>query len=123
MKRNRLFFKVVIAVVILLSVAYLKAGHINLPGHGNRENRNLRESVISHVSSALSPGERAEFGGKFSCEDYKENGDVRFSANVIYYVVSANGDRVGHMAHVVCNEDKDKILEWREIRAESQPIE
>ena len=80
-----------------------------------RENKNLEEAVVRHASSLLADGGMVEFVSKYLCEDYKENGEVRFSANVIYYVVSADGTKEKHTAHIVCNEDKDRIIEWKDI--------
>lgn len=69
-------------------VTLAKSGHLHLPNHGNWEKKNFGEAVVNQVSSRLSNSEKVEFGSKFLCEDYKENNEVRFSANVIYYVVS-----------------------------------
>ena len=69
---------------------------------------------LNHVSNTLTDGETVEFRGKYNCEDYKENGDVRFSANVIYDVISNDGTKERRTAHVICNEDKDIIIEWRD---------
>ena len=80
---------VVASAVTVLVFGSCKFKH--LPGHGNRENENLKESVINHVSSTLTNGETVEFDSKYSCEDYMENGQVRFSADVIYYIVSKDG--------------------------------
>ena len=107
---------VLVITGVMLFVSCVKCGHFNLPGHGNRENTNLIESVVNHVSSQLNNGEKVEFGSKYLCEDYKEKGEVRFSANVIYYVVSKDGSKEKHTAHVVCNEDKDRIIEWKELK-------
>ncbi|MCE2615755.1 hypothetical protein [Phocaeicola oris] len=114
MKKSK-FIKLVGCIVIMLLVALAKKGHIHLPGHGNWENKNFEEAVVNYVSSLLINGEKVEFGNKFLCEDYKENDEVRFSANVIYYVVSRDGTKEKHIAHVVCNEDKDRIIEWKDI--------
>lgn len=114
MKRNLIY--IVGGFVIVMLWAYAKSGHFNLPGHGNWENKNFEEVVVNHASSRLNNGEKIEFGGKYYCEDYKENDEVRFSANVIYYVVSNDGSKEKHVAHVVCNEDKNRIIEWKDIK-------
>lgn len=103
----------VIASATVLVIGSCRLSH--LPGHGNWENKNLQESVISHVTSTLTNGETVEFGSKYSCEDYMENGEARFSANVTYYVVSKDGSKEMRTAHIVCNEDKDSILKWKDI--------
>ncbi len=100
-----------IGVMVLAS-----SGHLHLPGHGNRENKHFEEAVISHVQTTLNQAKKVEFGSKSLCKDYKENGEVRFSAQVTYYLVSENGVKERHIAQVVCNEDKDKIIEWNEIK-------
>lgn len=100
-----------IGVMVLAS-----SGHLHLPGHGNRENKHFEEAVISHVQTSLDQAKKVEFGSKSLCKDYRENGEVRFSAQVTYYLVSENGVKERHIAHVVCNEDKDKIIEWNEIK-------
>lgn len=112
---RRRFIKIVGSIAIVLLVAYATCGHINLPGHGNRENKNFEEAVVNHVASHLTNGEEVEFFSKFSCKDYKVNGDVRFSAKVIYFVVSKKGAKDMYIAQVVCNEDKNKILEWKNL--------
>ena len=98
---------VAVCIAILMLFAFAKGGHINLPGHGTRENQNLKEAVLGHVSSTL--------GSKYLCEDFMDNGEARFSANVIYYVISLDGTKEQHIAHVICNEDKDRIIEWQDI--------
>ena len=35
--------------------------------------------------------------------------------NIPHYVVSADGTKEKHTAHIVCNEDKDRIIEWKDI--------
>ena len=112
---KRKWFYIICCFAIVMLWAYAKSGHINLPGHGNRENKNLEEAVVKHASSLLADGGMVEFVSKYRCEDYKENGEVRFSANVIYHVVSADGTKEKHTAHIVCNEDKDRIIEWKDI--------
>lgn len=118
MKKGRFIKATIFFLLIVILVLYAKSGHFNLPGHGNWEDNNLKNSVVNHVSPTLRKGRMVEFGGKFSCEDYKDNKDneVRFSANVIYYVVSNDGKREQHIAHIVTNEDKDSIIEWNEIK-------
>ncbi len=103
-----------LAIVIVVLIVFGRCGH--LPGHGNREESNLKEVVENCVSSTLKDGETVEFGGRYDCEDYKENDEVRFSAKVTYDVVSKDGTKVRHTAFVVCNEDKDKIIEWKELK-------
>ncbi len=44
-----------------------------------------------------------------------EKDEVRFSANIVFYVISEDGTPEKHIAHVVCNEDKDRIIEWKDI--------
>ena len=114
MKKSQ-FKNLAVFIVFVMFIALAKSGHINMPGHGNWENNNFEKAVVHHASSILNTGEKVEFGSKFFCEDYKENDEVRFSANVIYYVVSSDGTKKKHVAHVVCNEDKDRIIEGKEI--------
>lgn len=102
-------------IVFVLIIMFAKNGHIHLPGHGNVENQNLEEAVVAYVSSTLADGKKVEFVSKYLCEDYMENDEVRFSANVIYNIISWNGQKERHTAHVVCNEDKDKIIEWKDL--------
>ncbi|MBR1882875.1 MAG: hypothetical protein IJ808_07700 [Muribaculaceae bacterium] len=102
-------------LALVLLAAYASSGHLHAPGHGNWENKNFEESVVSHVSSQLAHGERVEFGGKYLCEDYKEDGEARFSAYVDYYVVAANGAKQKRTACVICNEDKNQILDWEDL--------
>jgi len=104
-------------IIIALCVMTVLCCNCNTPGHGNWENKNLEETVIKHVSANLAKGEKAEFGGKYMCEDYKENDEVRFSATVIYYVVAKNGTKSKHEAKVITNEDKNEIIEWQNINA------
>jgi hypothetical protein len=118
MKKNR-FIKITGCIILVMLVALAKSGHLHLPNHGNWENKNFEKAVVNQVSSRLSNSEKVEFGSKFLCEDYKENNEVRFSANVIYYVVSINGTKEKHIAHVISNEDKDRIIEWKEIKNNS----
>ena len=113
MEKSKLI-KVVGIIVVVLLVLYAQASHINLPGHGNRENKNLQEAVVNYAASKLTNGETVEFGTKYNSEDYKENGEVRYSATVEYYVVAKDGSKVKHTAQVVTNEDKDKIIEWKD---------
>lgn len=103
-------------IVLVMLVSYCKNDPIHLPGHGNWEEKNLKEAVVNHVSTTLTDGETVEFRGKYNCEDYKENGEVRFSANVIYEVFSKDGTKERRTAHVICNEDKDKIIEWKDVK-------
>lgn len=110
---KKLTKKIVVASVVTMLV--IGSCKMHMPGHGNWENKNLKESVISHVSSTLTNGETVEFGSKYSCDEYMENGQARFSANVIYYVVSKNGTKKKCTAHVICNEDRDRIIEWKDI--------
>lgn len=111
---KKLTKKIVVASVVTMLV-FGSCNLKHMPGHGNWENKNLKESVISHVSSTLTNGETVEFGSKYSCDEYMENGQARFSANVIYYVVSKNGTKKKCTAHVICNEDRDRIIEWKDI--------
>ncbi|MBR5118189.1 MAG: hypothetical protein IK100_06030 [Muribaculaceae bacterium] len=102
-----------IALVMLFACS--KSGHIHLPGHGNVEKQNLKEAVVNHVSSTLTNGETVEYGGNSGNNYYEENGEVRFSTDVVYYVVAPNGAKEKRKAQVVCNEDRDKIIEWKDI--------
>lgn len=111
--------KITLYAAILLFIAYLKAGHINMPGHGNQEEQNLEKAVSDHVFPTLSNGETIKFGYKYSCNDYMENGEARFSAIIVYHIVASNGEKTGHTAHIVCNEDKTRILKWQEIKNNS----
>ena len=109
-----ILIKIIGIIVVVLLVLYAQAGHINLPGHGNREQKNLQEAVVNYAASKLTNGETVEFGTKFNSNDYKENGEVRYSATVEYYVVAKDGSKVKHTAQVVTNEDKDKIIDWKD---------
>lgn len=113
MEKNKLI-KIIGIIVVVLVVLYAQSGHINLPGHGNREQKNLQEAVVSYAASQLTNGETVEFGTKYNSNDYKENGEVRYSATVEYYVVAKDGTKVKRTAQVVTNEDKDKIIEWKD---------
>jgi len=115
MKRNNFFKLLSGCIIIVMLFIVIKNGHINLPGHGNLENQNLEKTIVSHVSSNLLNGETVEFDSKYLCKDYKDNDEKRFSANVIYYVISKDGAKEKHVAHVICNEDKDRIIEWKDI--------
>ena len=97
----------------MLVVCSCKFSH--LPGHGNVENKNLQESVIKHVSSTLTNGETVEFGTKYNCDDYMQDGEARFAANVTYYVISKDGTKQQHTARIVTNEDKDVVLDWKDL--------
>ena len=101
MEKNKIIKAIGIIVVALL-LLYAQAGHINLPGHGNREQKNLQEAVVSYAASQLTNGETVEFGTKY------------YSATVEYYVVAKDGTKVKRTAQVVTNEDKDKIIEWKD---------
>ena len=102
-------------VVFVLLIMFAKNGHIHLPGHGNVENQNLEEAVVAHVTSTLADGKKVEFVSKYLCEDYMENDEVRFSANVVYDIISERGQKERHTAHVITNEDKDKIIDWKDL--------
>lgn len=102
-------------IVIVLLIMFAKNGHIHLPGHGNVENQNLQEAVVAYVSSTLADGKRVEFVSKYLCEDYMENDEVRFSANVVYDIISEMGQKERHTAHVITNEDKNKIIDWKDL--------
>ena len=114
MKRNN-YFKLSSCIIIVILFIAIKNGYINWPGHGNLENLKFEETVVSHVVSNLPDDETVEFGSKFLCKNYKDNGKVRFSANVVYFIVSKDGVKKKHIAHVICNENKDRIIEWRNI--------
>lgn len=103
-------------VLLIMIFVLVSTGYLHLPGHGNRENMNFEELVTNYVLTTLAQRKKVEFGNRFSCQDYKENGELRFSANVTYYLVSENGVKEMHIAHVVCNGKKDKIIEWKEIK-------
>ncbi|MCR5575312.1 MAG: hypothetical protein K6F78_10920 [Bacteroidaceae bacterium] len=113
MEKGKLI-KIIGIIVVVLLVLYAQAGHINLPGHGNREQKNLQEAVVNYAASQLTNDETVEFGTKYNSNNYKENGEVRYSATVEYYVVAKDGSKVKHTAQVVTNEDKDKIIDWKE---------
>lgn len=113
MEKGKLI-KIIGIIVVVLVVLYAQAGHINLPGHGNREQKNLQEAVVNYAVSQLTNDETVEFGTKYNSNNYKENGEVRYSATVEYYVVAKDGSKVKHTAQVVTNEDKDKIIDWKE---------
>lgn len=101
--------------MVIMLIVLASAGQLHLPGHGNMTNRSFEEAVVSHVQATLAKGEKVELGSRFLCKDYKENGELRFACNVTYCVVSENGVKEMHTAHVVCNGDKDRIIEWKEI--------
>lgn len=103
-------------ILLIMFFVLVSTEHLHLPGHGNRENRSFEELVTNHVQTTLTQRKKVEFGNRFSCQDYKENGKLRFSAYVTYYLVSENGGKEMHIAHVVCNGNKDKIIEWKEIK-------
>lgn len=114
--KRKIFFKLSgCIIIVMLFIVISKNGPINLPGHGNLENQNLEKTVVSHVSSTLLNGETVEFDSKYHCRDYKENDEIRYSANVIYYVISKEGVKEKHIAHVICNEDKNRIIEWKGV--------
>ena len=115
MKKSNVIKSAVCIAAIVMLFTFATSGHFNLPGHGNWEDQNLKEAVLGYVSSTLTNGETVEFGGKYLCNDYMENGEARFSANVIYYVVAKDGTKGQRIAHVICNEDKDRIIEWQDV--------
>ena len=119
MKKSK-FMKIAACIALVLLVAFVTSGHIHLPGHGNRENKNFEKAVVAYVSSLFTNGEKVEFGEKFLSEDYKENNEVRYAATVVYYVVSGTGAREKHTARVICNEDRDRIIEWKELTNSSE---
>ena len=112
MKKNRFLSG---CTVLLLAICFASCVHVHLPGHGNVEKENLKEAVVNHITSTLTNGETVEFVGSYNNDYYKDNGEVRFSSNVIYYVITPDGSKEKHTAHVVCNEDRDKIFEWKDI--------
>lgn len=114
MKRNNLQ-KICGIVIFVLLIMFAKNGHLHLPGHGNVEEQNLRQAVVDHVSSTLADGKKVEFVSKYLCEDYMEKDEVRFSANVVYDIISGRGQKERHTAHVITNEDKDKIIDWKDL--------
>lgn len=120
--KNKLLTVALCLVIVIIAVC-LKPGHIHLPGHGNWENRNFERAVVQHVASGISQDKKVELIGKYSCEDYEEEGEMKFSAHVIYEIVTTDGARTRHTAHVVCNEDKDTILDWEETHNESIMLE
>ncbi len=113
--KKRISLELASCIVIVVLLIFIKNGHINLPGHGNRENQNLEKAVMNYVSSSLTKGETVKFESKYLCEDYKENNEIRFSANVVYYIISKDGTEERRIAHVICNEDKNRIIEWKDI--------
>lgn len=119
MKKSK-FMKIAACIALVLLVAFVTSGHIHLPGYGNWENKNFEKAVVTYVSSRLTNGQRVEFGEKFLSEDYKENNEVRYAATVVYYVVSGTGAREKHTARVICNEDKDRIIGWKELTNSSE---
>ena len=53
----------------------------------------MGEVVVNYVNSTLTNGETVEFVGSY-CNDYfKENGDFRFSTNVVYMVIARDGSQ------------------------------
>ena len=81
----------------------------------NNLKRNLQEAVINHVSSTITNGETVEYLGSSGNDYIKVDGEPCFSTNVSYYVVSPNGAKEKHSAHVVTNVGRDKIIEWKDI--------
>ena len=82
---------IAVCIALFLTVCYATSGNLHLPGHGNVEISN--------------------YGNDY----YKENGDVRFSTNVVYNVIARDGSKEKRTAHIICNEDRDKIYEWKDI--------
>ena len=103
-------------LVLFLAVCFASCGNVHMPGHGNVEKENLKEAVVSHVTSTLTNGETVEFVSNSNNDYFKENGEVRFSTDVVYYVIAPDGTKEKRAAHVVCNEDRDIIFEWKDIR-------
>ncbi len=114
--RNSRLTKTLGGILLISFFVPVFTGHLHLPGHGNRENKHFEELVTGYVQTTHAKGKKVEFGNRFSCKDYKESGELRFSANVTYYLVSDNGMQEKHCAHVVCDEDKEKIIKWEEIK-------
>ena len=106
---------IAVCIALFLAVCYATSGHLHLPGHGNVEKQNLQEVVVNYVTSTLTNGESVEFVNSYGNDYYKENGDVRFSTNVVYNVMAPDGSKEKRTAHVICNEDRDKIYEWKDI--------
>ena len=77
-----------VCLVLFLAVCYATSGHLHLPGHGNVEKQNLQEVVVNHVTSTLTNGESVEF---------------------------VSNSKETRTAHIICNEDRDKIYEWKDI--------
>ena len=57
MKKSQ-FKKLAVFIVFVMFIALAKSGHINMPGHGNWENKNFENAVVHHASSILSTGEK-----------------------------------------------------------------
>ena len=53
---KRKWFYIICCFAIVMLWAYAKSGHINMPGHGNRENKNLEEAVVKHAASLHADG-------------------------------------------------------------------
>lgn len=58
MKKSQ-FKKLAVFIVFVMFIALAKSGHINMPGHGNWENKNFEKAVVHHASSILSTGEKS----------------------------------------------------------------
>lgn len=114
MKRD-ILFKLTGCIAIGGLFVFIKNGHVNLPGHGNLENKKFEETVVNHISSSLVNGGSVEFVCKYLSEDYKECNEIRFSTYIIYNVISKDGTKEKYVAHVICNKDRDKIIEWKDI--------
>ena len=106
---------IAVCIALFLTVCYATSGHLHLPGHGNVEKQNLQEVVVNHVTSTLTNGESVEFVSNYGNDYYTENGDIRFSTNVVYNVIARDGSKEKRTAHIICNEDRDKIYEWKDI--------
>ena len=106
---------IAVCIALFLTVCYATSGNLHLPGHGNVEKQNLQEVVVNHVTSTLTNGESVEFVSNYGNDYYKENGDVRFSTNVVYNVIARDGSKEKRTAHIICNEERDKIYEWKDI--------
>ena len=53
----------------------------------------MGEVVVNYVTSTLTNGETVEFVGTYGNDYFKENGDFRFSTNLVYTVIARDGSQ------------------------------
>lgn len=60
----------------------------------------MGEVVVNYVTSTLTNGETVEFVGSYGNVYFKENGDFRFSTNVVYMVIARDGSQENVLPHI-----------------------